>query len=293
MIDYLLYIGVRISGFFVRLFPLRLTLWFGRRLGDLGYWLGMDRRRIALDNLKSAFGDEKNYEEFHRITRKVFQNLGMSFIEVLNFPGLDAKYLERYIKTEGLSHIDEALKENKGIIFLGGHFGNWELAGFAISVLGHKVKLLAREQKLMRLNRLLDSYREWNGCKVIPKKRAVREIIKGLSNNEMIGILADQDGGKKGVFVNFFGRPASTPEGAIAFALKTGCAILPTLIIRENGARHTLKIESPLRITRSGNYEADIKTNLQVFTSILESYVRRYPEQWLWVHKRWKTQPEN
>jgi KDO2-lipid IV(A) lauroyltransferase len=131
-----------------------------------------------------------------------------------------------------------------------------------------------------------------NGSRVIPKKRAVREIIKGLNKNEIVGILADQDGGRNGVFVNFFGRKASTPEGAIAFALKTGCAVLPTFIIREDGARHTFKIEPPIHITRSGNYEMDIKTNLQTWTDILESYIRRYPEQWLWIHKRWKTQPE-
>ncbi len=291
MTDWFLYIIVRTIGFFIRLIPLRPALWLGRRLGDAGYWIRKDRRLVALDNLKAAFG-EKGNKELYRIIRKVFQNLGMSFIEVLRFPKMDGRYIERHIRLEGLNRIDEALKGNRGVILLTGHFGNWELSGWTISASGYKAKVLAREQKLVRLNRLLDSYRELNGSEVIPKKRAIREIIKGLRNNEMVGILADQDGGRNGVFVNFFGRMASTSEGAIAFALKTGCTVLPAFIIREDGARHTLRIEPPLHIARSGDYEMDVKTNLQAWTNILESYIRRYPEQWLWIHKRWKTQPE-
>lgn len=291
MTDWFLYLSVRILGLFIRLIPLRTALWLGRRLGDAGYLVRKDRRLVALENLKAAFG-ESGDEKLYRIVRKVFQNLGMSFIEVLRFPKMDAKYIKRHIRLEGFNRIDEALKGNRGVILLTGHFGNWELSGFTISASGYKAKVLAREQKLIRLNRLLDSYRELNGSRVIPKKRAIREIIKGLRNNEIVGILADQDGGRNGVFVNFFGMKASTPEGAIVFALKTGCAVLPTFIIREDGSMHTLKIEQPLHITRSGNYDMDVKTNLQAWTDILESYIRRYPEQWLWIHKRWKTQPE-
>jgi len=278
MIDYLGYILVKLLSSVFCLLPVRAGLFIGRQFGLLVFILSRKRAAIAYANLKAAFSQEKSPSEIKRISRGVYKNLGQVMVEVLRFPAIDRKYIDKYMSIEGVERVYEARSRNKGAIMLTAHFGNWELLSHVGGFLGFPLSVLAREQKHTRLNELLNSYREVGGSRVIKKGLATRELIKALRANEMIGILGDQDAGKLGTFVNFFGRPTSTHSGTFVFAQKTGATVLPAFIIRQGGPYHRLKVLEPV-------------ASIQEFNSTLEAYVRQFPSQWLWVHKRWKSTP--
>ena len=185
-----------------------------------------------------------------------------------------------------MPYIDNALVKGRGLIFLTGHFGNWELSSITSALIDLPLLVLVREQKMKRLNDALNMLRESKGCKVVKKGMATREIYEHLEKNGIVGILSDQDAGKKGVFVNFFGRPTSTARGAFALSQKTGAVIIPTFMARIKGPYYKLILGSPIEVAgdESGEFEA-----MQKFASALEKYVRKYPQQWLWLHKRWKS----
>jgi KDO2-lipid IV(A) lauroyltransferase len=264
------------------------SLWIARRMGSVAYYLNQKRRSIGYVNLKAAFGERFGSKQRYRIIKRVYQNLAQNAVEMLSLPKIDLKYIERYVRIENAERTDEALNKKKGLIFLTAHYGNWELSSIVSSLEGYPLKVLAREQKFPLLNQFLNRMRESKGCKVISKGMPIREIIESLKRGEAVGILADQDAGKKGVFVDFFGRPASTAPGTIRMALTTGATILPAFMIREKGPKHRLIIEKPLRIPKS---DRDIQSILQNFSQILESHITNFPDQWLWMHKRWKSTP--
>lgn len=278
MIDSLGYILVRFLSLLFCAVPAPASLFIARYLGALVYLINRKRRSIAYTNLKAAFCGEKGPAEIRRIVKGVYQNLAQVFVELLRFPATDDEYISRFISISGLDRVGAARSAGKGVIILAAHFGNWELPGLVGGRKGFPITVLAREQKHTRLNELLNSYRALSGSKVIKKGLATRELIKALRANEIIGILGDQDAGKLGTLVNFFGRPASTHAGAFVFAEKTGAPIIPIFMIRQKGPYHRLEVLEPVDSARK-------------FSATLEEYARRFPEQWLWVHKRWKSTP--
>ncbi|PIU41772.1 MAG: hypothetical protein COS99_03680 [Candidatus Omnitrophica bacterium CG07_land_8_20_14_0_80_42_15] len=291
LIDYLGYILVSITGFIFRLFPISADLWIARRLGVIIYWLGGKRRRIAYLNIKAAMGKDRSPREIKRIIKRVYQNLTQTLVEVLTFPRIDKAYVDKFIKFEGIENLKKAKASGKGIIFLTAHYGDWELFSIAGGLIGYRMLVLAREQKHSHLNGLINKYRELTGSKVIKKGFAIKDMLLALRDNEIIGMLVDQDAGKKGVFVDFFGRKTSFAHGPISFALKTDATVLPTFIVREKGPYHRIIIERPIQVDKTENREKDVAHGLQKFAKTLEFYIRQRPEQWLWVHKRWKSTP--
>ncbi|MDP2980726.1 MAG: ELM1/GtrOC1 family putative glycosyltransferase [Candidatus Omnitrophota bacterium] len=291
IIDFLGFITVKSFSVCLRRIPLRPSLWIGRRMGDVVYCVGLKRRMIAYANLKAAF-PEKSSGELKRINRAHFENLGMNIIELLKLPVMAKSYLESHVKLENKDNIKASLEKGKGAIILTAHFGNWEIASLSASLNGYIMSVFAREQKYERLNNLLNQFRQSTGCRVITKGFSAKDIIKTLHSNGIIAMLSDQDAGANGVFVNFFNRPASTAQGAIAFSLKTGAAILPSFIRRVGADKHIARAGEPLELINTGNKERDMKENLQKIVYILEDYIRKFPEQWLWAHKRWKSTPQ-
>jgi len=192
---------------------------------------------------------------------------------------------------EGINYIKSALESNRGVILVTAHFGNWELLGLIGAMKGFPAKILAREQKPEQLNELLNKYRESKGSKVIKKGFETREIIRALKNHQPVGILADQDAGKKGIFVDFLKRPASTSPGPLAFSFKTESIVIPCFIIREKGPYHRMIINPPLNLDYTLGKEKFIRKGLEKFSKLLGDYIRMYPSQWLWFHKRWKSTP--
>jgi len=291
VIDFLGFIIVKSFSIFLWCVPLKPALWIGRRIGDAAYCANTKRRMIAYANLKAAFPG-KSSGELKKINKAHFENLGMNIIELLKLPVMHRGYFERHVKLENTDKIRSSLERGKGVILLTAHFGNWEISSLAVSLNGYTMSVFAREQKYKRLNNLLNEFRQSTGCRVITKGFSVKDIIKTLNNNGIVGMLSDQDAGANGVFINFFNRPASTAQGAIAFSSKTKAEILPSFIRRVGTDKHIARAGDPFELVNTGNKERDTKENLQKITDILEDYVRKFPEQWLWSHKRWKSTPQ-
>jgi len=290
LIDYAAYIAVRVLNIILSVVPISVSLWLGRRLGDLAFFVNKDRRLVAYANLKAAFGAEKSPRELRRITKSVYRNMVQTFVEVLNLTKIDRKYVDRYIEIVNMERIRNAAKSGRGTILLTAHFGDWELSSLVSSVVGFPILVLVREQKMKRLNELLNRLRESNGCKVIRKGMDVKNLLKALHGKNIVGILSDQDAGKSGIFVDFFGRPTSYHSGPFEIARHTDSLILPNLIVRTGGPYHKVYLEEYIDFRDNTGPDA-VKENMQKFAKLLETYIRKYPDQWLWLHKRWKSTP--
>lgn len=319
MLGYLEYLAVKLLGIIVRVLPQKLIIFIGRLIGSLFYLFDRKHRQISLVNLKKAFGEEKTTLELKRIARYSFINLCQGFFEVLLFPKFKEKSLVRFVAIEGRNYLDMVRSQGRGGILLTAHFGNWELSAVWAVLKGYPLCVIAREQKQTRLNLLLNQYRSSSGLKVYTKGMVVRDLITALQQNEFVGILGDQDAGRRGLFIDFFNRPASTHPGPILLALRTGAPILPCFIVR-SGFKHKIYVNPPIYLGAKREDQGRnelmksrgvsqtlhepsidiknspraqlIKRGLEDFTRILESYIRHYPEQWLWLHRRWKTQPK-
>lgn len=290
MIDYAAYIAIKLFNKIFALIPITISLWIARRLGAIAFFFNKKRRLVAYANLKSAFSKEKSPKELRAITKDVYRNLLQTFIEVLNLTKVNKEYVDRYIDVVNMERIDEASISGRGVILLTGHFGCWEMSSIVSAVIGYPITVLAREQKLKRVNELLNRLRESKGCKVVRKGMATKNVIKALYEKDIVGILSDQDAGKGGVFVDFFDRPTSCHAGPMEIAQRTDSIILPNFIVRVKGPRHKIFLEEYIDFRKSAGGD-DVKEGLQGFATLLESYIRRYPDQWLWLHKRWKSTP--
>ena len=284
-IEYLLTRGL---GTLVQILPYQASIYIGSFLGDLAFSLFRIRRKVTFDNLKRAFGKEYNEKEIKKIAREAYRNIGRGFVEYAMFPVLK-KRLDKLIEFEGLENFDQALKNNRGAVLVAGHFGSWELMGAATSQKGYPLDFLVGEQHNLLVDNLMNEYRQLMGIGIIKMGVATRGVIKALRNNRFVAMLSDQDAGKDGTIVNFFGYPASTPKGPAAFALKTSAPIIMAFIIRQNNKRQRIILTEPIYIQKSKNKDEDIKNLTQAYTSILEDFIRKYPDHWFWPHRRWKS----
>ena len=266
----------------------------GGMIGRLLYRALGKRRQIALDNLKIAFGNTLAHRERQEICLQSFINVGKTAIEFLHFPKLTHANIWREVSVTGTEHIANSLNEGRGAVVFLPHFGNWELLALVYGVIiPNQSKALAFPLRNRWLNELVWKYREHLSLKLIPRRQAVKETFRALKTNYAVGFFADQDGGREGVFVNFFGRLASAVRGPVTFALKTGAPLHFSLDIRQPDDRHRVHISPQVALERSDNFEHDVQMNTARLMNCLEEYIRRYPAQWLWMHNRWKTQPDS
>jgi Kdo2-lipid IVA lauroyltransferase/acyltransferase len=273
--------------------PRPLARAFGIGLGQAVYLLHPRLRRVGLRNLELAF-PEKNVAERKRILRGEFTSLGRELAEVCRFPKYTKENIDEVVVYDGLENYTTAHTRGKGVLFLTAHFGGWELSAFAHSLHGHWLHIVMRPMDNPYLDRLIQSYRSMHGNKTVGKDDFVRGLLAAMRAGETVGILMDTNmTPPQGVFVNFFGIPACTASGLARIALKTDAAVVPAFTIwDESLGKYRLRFDPAIELVRSGDLEADIVANTQKFTSVIENYVRKYPAQWLWVHRRWKTRPE-
>lgn len=270
--------------------PRKLSLSIGVYLATTVFLLSRRQKGRACRHLAQSLGIGQLIAR--QLARRSFQNMGKNLMEFMQLPGMSSETIHQLVTFEGREHIDKALAQGRGAIILTAHFGNWELLGASILANGYTIRGITRQLRSKRLEAIVSSHREKVGWQGIDRDRSVREVLRCLKRNELIAILADVDTRTRGIFVDFFGRPAYTPYSPVALALKTGAAILPTFIIRQPDDSHRAIVESPLRLHRSEAKAEELLVNTQRFTKVIESYIRRYPEQWIWIHERWKTQPE-
>ena len=265
----------------------------GISLGLLVYLLHGRLRRVGMRNLSLAF-PEMSRKERGRILRGEYISLGRQLAEVCLFPRYTRKNVTQVVVYDGFENFERAFARGKGVLFLTGHLGGWELSAFAHSLQGHPLSIVMRSLDNPRVDRLIQSYRTMHGNRTVDKDDFVRGLLAAMKKGEVVGILMDTNmTPPQGVFVDFFGIPAYTASGLSRIALRTDAAVIPTFTIWDAKlGKYRLRFDPAVKLIRTDDNENDIVANTAQFTKIIESYVRRYPEQWLWVHRRWKTRPE-
>ncbi|MGE0128255.1 MAG: lysophospholipid acyltransferase family protein [Blastocatellales bacterium] len=277
----------------VSLAPRSFALKAGQAVGALAHVVLPHLRRHAEVNLRLAF-PELDERERARIRRGAFRNLGRLLGEISQFPRLNRENISSIVAYDGLENYLNAVAEGRGVILLTGHIGAWELSVYAHSIYGHPMSFLARRVDNPLVERLAENYRSRYGNRSIDKKGSVREILKTLKSGGVVGILADLNASREeGVFVDFFGVEACTTAGVATLAMRTGAVVVPGYLIWDESERiHRLRFEPPVETINTGNQKEDVAANTARYTKVLESIIRRHPDQWLWIHRRWRTRPE-
>ena len=275
------------------LVPRPLARAIGIGIGLSVYHLHPRLRAVGMRNLSLAFPTMSS-DERRGILRGEFVSLGRQLAEVCLFPSYTRENVADIVVYDGLENYESALARGKGVLFLTGHLGAWELSAFAHSLQGHPLWIVMRPLDNPYLNRLVDHYRTMHGNRTVGKDDFVRGLLAAMRAGEAVGILMDTNmTPPQGVFVNFFGIPACTASGLARIALRTDAAVVPGFTVWDEKARkYILRFDPAVELIRTGDDQADVVANTAGFTSVIEGYVRRYPDQWLWVHRRWKTRPE-
>jgi len=264
----------------------------GIGLGQLVYLLHGKLRRVGMRNLQLAF-PQKSAHERRRILRGEFTSLGRQLAEVCLFPSYTRENVTKIVVYDGFENFERAEARGKGVIYLTAHLGGWELSAFSHSIQGHPLHVVMRGMDNPFLDRFITHLRTMHGNRAVDKDNFVRGLLSAMKAGETVGILMDTNmTPPQGVFVDFFGIPACTASGLARIALRTDAAVVPGFTIWDRELRkYRLRFDPALALIRTGDEEADIVANTALFTKVIEQYVRRYPDQWLWVHRRWKTRP--
>ena len=272
--------------------PRPLARLVGIAVGQLLFLLHGKLRRVGMRNLALAFPD-KTPGERRKILRGVFTSLGRQFAEICLFPRYTKDNVSKIVTYDGFENFERASERGKGVLFLTGHLGGWELSAFSHSLYGHPLRFVMRPLDNPYLDGLVRRYRTMHGNIPILKDDPVRELLRTMKAGATVGILMDTNmTPPEGIFVDFFGIPACTASGLARIALRTDAAVLPGFTLWDPILRrYRLHFDPAVKLIRTGDNEADIRANTQLFTKVIEDFVRHYPDQWLWVHRRWKTRP--
>ncbi|MGA8300549.1 MAG: lysophospholipid acyltransferase family protein [Terriglobales bacterium] len=250
-------------------------------------------RDVGMRNLALAFPGMSETER-HRILRGEYISLGRQLAEFCRFPSYTADNVSKVVIYDGLENYEKAFARGKGVLFLTGHLGAWELSAFAHSLNGHPLSIVMRPLDNPYIDRLVQRYRTLHGNKTVSKDDFIRGLLAAMRAGESVGILMDTNmTPPQGVFVNFFGVPAYTASGLARIALRTDAAVVPGFTVWEPDlGKYVLRFDPALELVRTGDDNADIVANTAMFTSVIEEHIRRHPDQWLWLHRRWKTRPQ-
>ena len=273
--------------------PRRSALALGRRLGDLTLAVSPRRRALTTRNLEQAFGPALSPAERRRISREVFRHFGEMLIESFLLPGMVRTGLHHYVTHDGWEHLAAATAPGRGAIVVTGHFGNWEVAALAQGARGIPMDVVGRDPDDPVLARRLAGLRALTGNRSISKRGAARAMLRSLQEGRTVGLVVDQNArGASGVFVDFFGRSASTTPAPAVLALRTGVPIVPLFSYPETTG-HRVVYEPAVVIDRTGDTRADVQALTARITSLIEQRIRDRPDLWLWMHDRWRTRPED
>jgi KDO2-lipid IV(A) lauroyltransferase len=275
----------------IGLVPRKLAQRMADLLGRILVSVVKKHRRIAIGNLTYAFGHEKQPQEIEKIARQVFINLAKVVFEVGWSLHLKESQFAEYFKIDGYHHIKNAYEKGKGVLALTAHFGNWELLTVIGAMIKFPIDIVVRPLDFKPLDHFILNLRTRFGGKIIPKERSIHAIIRSLHRRDIVVLLMDQNvDWYEGVFVDFMSHRACTSKGLALFALKTGAPVVPVFMVREkSGFRAEFGPE--IVTVKTGDRQKDIETNTQEYNRVIENFIRRYPDQWFWVHQRWKTKP--
>lgn len=275
---------------FSRVMPYRAGICAGGVFGFVSYYLLRRERTRTHEHLEVAFG-EKGPAWIQRTARRSFVHLGRSLFEVMM---MSSRRLTRVVEVRGEEHFRSALARGKGVVFVTGHIGNWELMGHAVAAMNPGgLSVVAAPIEPKQVNDMIVDLRAGMGVRTILRNRpgAAKELIRIFRENRVLGILIDQDTDVESAFVEFMGRPAWTPTAAASMAIKFGAPLLFGYDHRDGDGTHTVIIEGPLELITTGDHEKDVVANTAMLTGKIEEAIRKDPEQWVWMHRRWRRQP--
>jgi KDO2-lipid IV(A) lauroyltransferase len=283
------YLAVSSIALMLRPLPVSVVRRLGETLGVMFYLVDVVHRRIALANLKVAF-PKKSSAECRAIARSMFQHFGRLLLELMKYSSLPRERQLAMIDWEGEERVRLALAQGKGILFCTGHFGFWEQQALAHALKFEPMAVMARALDNPRLHDLLETIRTSNGNEVVYRRGAVRKVLRLLADGKGVGILIDQHmTSADAIYVDFFGRPAATTSTLAALAIRTGAPVIPLFAFPAPGGRYRMIYEHPVEPPRDS--EDAVREFTQRCTDVLEMHVRRHPELWLWMHRRWRDAP--
>ncbi len=264
-------------------------------LGEMAFFVRRGDRARTLSNLRTAFGNSLGEREIERMARMSYRNLGYSAAEFLQFPRGDALFNSLRFDFPDRGVLDELLKEGRGCVFVTAHVGNWELLAAWMAREGYPVNVVARVTRDSRLEDLVQDYRTAGGAKVLWRGVSTRGMLRILRNGEGLGILGDLDTKGEGIFIPFFGRSAYTQVGPAKLAARTGAPLVTGFIARTGPRSHRIRVTRCVKVSEDpvpGDGSVNVVEAVRIYTDEIESWIRKYPDQWIWMHARWKTTPE-
>ncbi len=274
--------------------PLSFLYAFANFLGFLGYKLAFKHRRIAIESLTRAFGKEKTPKQIDRICRECFNTMASSAVEFFMFMRYPER-IRKFVTIEGLENLDKALAKGKGVVAVSAHFGSFPLLLSRLALEGYKVNTMLRHMRDTGLDKLFEKKRDMMRVGSVytqPRQSCVTDSLRVLRNNEVLFVQLDKNFGTAGVFVEFFGVKAATATGPIIFSMRTGAPIVPMFICRAKGPRHKIIILPEVPFKEGADKDETILKMVQELTVLIERYIRKYPHEWGWIHKRWKARPK-
>ena len=292
MKEWLEYAAVRVSLKVLEILPQGAARSLASAVARALYALSPKLRKTAEFNLRLAF-PEWTEAQRRQVIRNMAQNLGRMAAEFARMPKYSAANIQDLVILDGHENFLQGHQQGKGVLYLTGHIGAWELSSFAHALYGYPLHYMARPLDNRKLDQLVNRYRSLSGNRPIFKNESARVMLKVLKDAGTVGILADQNTmPSEGVFVDFFGTPACTTTGLARVALHTGAAVVPGYAYWDDSIKkYRLRFEPPVELIRTGDAERDIFENTQKFTRVIEEIIRKYPDQWVWVHGRWNTRP--
>lgn len=276
----------------VRVLPRRVAIKVFERLGALAFRLIRKEREKTLRHLRLAFGAQKSETEIFDLAQNTFRALGRNAAEALRLPQMKRDGLEQYIRFAGREHLDKALARGRGVLCITGHIGCWELMAMCIAS-HYPLAVVGAAIYDPRLDEILVREREQAGYRTFSRTASgTRQILRWFREGGVLGILIDQDTRVEGEFVDFFGQAAYTPSGPIVLAERTEVPIVPLAIHMNEDFTHTVEVRPEIELQKTGDARADRIANIEKCSKAVEAFIREHPEQWVWMHERWKTRPE-
>ncbi|MEZ4648697.1 MAG: lysophospholipid acyltransferase family protein [Candidatus Eisenbacteria bacterium] len=276
--------------FLVGLLPASGARWVGRGLGDFTFSVLRIRRRVTMENLSQAFPDW-DPARVEGVARDCYRHFGITFLELARFPAMQDDDIRRLMTLVGEEHLERATRSGHGLVLCTGHFGNWEALGARVALQGHPIWVAAKTQSNPAVDAYVTAGREVRGMRVLKVEEGFRRMLRPLRDGEFMTFLFDQDAGRRGIFVEFFGRPASTPVGVVRFARMTRSPIVSGYSVRQPDGTYVAQLEPPILVREDLPAEEAEREALERLVAQLENKVREHPEHWFWMHRRWKTRP--
>jgi KDO2-lipid IV(A) lauroyltransferase len=277
----------------IRFMPRKVAMKLFGSLGALAFYVMRQERIKTVNNLTIAYGEEKNRDEIRAMAREVWINLGKSGAEfAIKMGEGKPEGFFRNLEVIGNEYLQEAIKKGRGILGLISHMGCWEGTALGLPMLGIPAYAIGKRLGNEQLNTLLFESRGKKGVQTLARGSSYKTILRVLAENNLVGILIDQDTDVRGVFVDFFGRPAYTPIGAAMLAMDSGAPVLPMFYLKKDDDSYVFIIKEEIQLVMTGNRRKDMEENTRRFHEIIEKYIKKYPTQWVWMHNRWKTTPE-